>query len=338
MKPTIIFLDTSIFTGQQFNFSSVAFTSFIEECKKSNLQLVLPDPTEREIKRQINERSQEALVALESARRHAPFLAKWKSFPAAQHERITNWEVSRIAAQEWNAFLKQFDVIKLKYGEINLEEIMNWYDSILPPFGKGKKRKEFPDAFAISLLDTYANKSEKYIAVVSLDPDFKASCIRFPKLMYFDSLPRLTEFLISEENNLERFRNSIEDDIDLISAAVDRISSDISYYHANSDLEFYDADLQSSVIENFNIVAIGNHECTITFDAILRAEVAFEWHGWWDRDDDGPERMKGWVSDETTIPGSAKLIFDPQSGDLLKVGFIDLDDSEIEVIGEPMEY
>lgn len=338
MKPTTIFLDTSIFTGQQFNFSSVALTSFVEECKKSNLQLVLPDPTEREIKRQIQVRSQEALDALESARRKAPFLAKWKSFPAAQHERITNWEVTQIAAQEWNSFLKQFDVVKLKYGDLKVEEIMNWYDLILPPFDKGKKRKEFPDAFAISLLDAYANKNEKYIAVVSSDHDFKAACVRFPKLLYFDTLPRLTEFLISEENNLDRFRSSIQDDIDLLSEAVDRLAADLSYYHFNSELEFYDLELQSCVIEKFNIVAIGSHECTVTFEALLNAEVEFEWQGWWDRDDEGPERMKGWVSDESTISGSAKLIFDSQSGDLTSVGFVDLDDSEIEVSREPFEY
>lgn len=338
MKPTTIFLDTSIFTGQQFNFSSVAFTTFIEKCKKSNLQLVLPDPTEREIKRQIKDRSQEALEALESARRKAPFLAKWKSFPAPQHERITNWEVTRLAAQEWNSFLMQFEVIKLKYGELNVGEIMNWYDAVLPPFDKGKKRKEFPDAFAIALLDAYANKNEKYIAVVSSDHDFKAACVRFPKLMYFDSLPRLTEFLISEENNLDRFRNSIQDGIELLSESIDRLAADLSYYHSNGELEFYDLDLQPCIVEKFNIVAIGNHECTVTFEALLSAEVEFEWQGWWDRDDEGPERMRGWVSDESIISGSAKLIFDSQTGELTKVGFVDLDDGEIEVNGEPFEY
>ena len=91
--PSAVFLDTSVLAGQQYNFASTALASFVPVAKERALKLLLPDPTEREIVRQIKERSQEALQALEEARRRAPFLAKWKHFPPRTSSPITDWEV-----------------------------------------------------------------------------------------------------------------------------------------------------------------------------------------------------------------------------------------------------
>jgi hypothetical protein len=70
--PTAVFLDTSIIGARQFNFSSTALTTFAPVCKKQSMKMLLPDPTEREIRRQIKNRSQEAFEALEEARRKVP--------------------------------------------------------------------------------------------------------------------------------------------------------------------------------------------------------------------------------------------------------------------------
>lgn len=81
--PTAVFLDTSIIGAQQFNFSSTALTTFAPVCKKQSMKLLLPDPTEREIRRQIKNRSQEAFEALEEARRKVPFLGKWSALASS---------------------------------------------------------------------------------------------------------------------------------------------------------------------------------------------------------------------------------------------------------------
>jgi hypothetical protein len=86
--PTAVFLDTSVLAGQQYNFNSTAFASFIAVAKEKKLPLLLPDPTKREIMRQIAERSVAALRALEEARRRAPFLMKWQHFPKLPESRF----------------------------------------------------------------------------------------------------------------------------------------------------------------------------------------------------------------------------------------------------------
>ena len=103
--PQSIFLDTSVFAGQQYNFGSIALSSFVEVAKEKGLSLLLPAPTESEIERQIKSRSDEALKALEEARRKAPFLKKWKHWPEKPASEHPEWEVKSIAVQEWREFL-----------------------------------------------------------------------------------------------------------------------------------------------------------------------------------------------------------------------------------------
>src|SRR5712692_8192902 len=159
--PTAFFLDTSVLDGQQYNFASTAFTSFVPVARERKLLLLLPDPTKREVMRHIAERSTAALEALEDARRRAPFLSKWKHFPKPPENKwTTDWEVKRVATEEWESFLKQFSVKELAYEGVALNTVMNWYEKARPPFGSGKKRKEFPDAFAIAALAGYAQQTK----------------------------------------------------------------------------------------------------------------------------------------------------------------------------------
>lgn len=231
--PTAVFLDTSVMAGQQYNFSSTALTTFIPLAKKHALKLLLPEPTESEVVRQIRERVQEALKALEDARRRAPFLAKWKHFPPTQTSYVTDWEVMNIATAEWEAFLKNFNLIKLDYSSVNIKTVMHWYDRITPPFREGKKRKEFPDAFAIAIIEAYARKTGATVAVVSDDKDIKLACDRFSSLLYFKSLPELTELLLSDSEKLGRIRESLLLDLGALEEAAFNAADVLHYYHAD---------------------------------------------------------------------------------------------------------
>jgi hypothetical protein len=47
--PRVIFIDTSIFDEQRYNFQSAAVTAFLDSIKAVSTTLLLPEPTEREI-------------------------------------------------------------------------------------------------------------------------------------------------------------------------------------------------------------------------------------------------------------------------------------------------
>lgn len=332
--PSVAFLDTSVFAGQQYNFASTALTSFLVVAQRSGLKLLLPDPTEREIVRQIRERSQDALKALDDARRRAPFLAKWKHFPPRTVSPGSDWEVMRIAMDEWRQFLKQFEVVKLDYAGVDVKKVMNWYDSVSPPFREGKKRKEFPDAFAIAILEAYAAKHACVIAVVSEDTDFKLACDRFSSLLYFKSLPSLTELLLAEPDRVEALRASIVKDMSVLEASLFNEADGLEYYHNDSDYTVRQSKVHGASITDVRIVALGDGECTLTFEADLEAEHLLKWTEW-DQEREEPEDFQEWLLETTPITGTAKVSLDASAHTIKEVTSMHTDIAEIEVTENP---
>ncbi len=332
--PNAVFLDTSVLAGQQYNFASAALSSFTPVAAKHKLTLLLPDPTEREIHRQIDERSREALAALDSARRRAPFLAKWKHFPAAVAEARANWEVRGVALKELDAFLKQFVVQKLGYDDVDVAEIMRWYDKAIPPFGNGKKRKEFPDAFAIACLAAYADKHGTYVAVVSEDPDFQLACKRYASLLHFRSLPALTELLLGDQSKVEALRSAILSAPHKLEEAIATAVAELPMVHLDADYEIDDSNISSVYIADLRVVALGSAECTVTFEAEVEVESHIIWNEW-HRDEEDRTTERKWVLTSRTMSGSAKLAIDPSTLNVLEITVLSLDQEHLEIHDTP---
>jgi hypothetical protein len=332
--PTAVFLDTSVLAGQQYNFASTALSTFIPLAKTHSLKLLLPEPTESEIVRQIRERSREALKALEDARRRAPFLSKWKHFPPKATSYMTDWEVMRIATAEWQEFLKNFNLVKLDYSAVNLKTVMHWYDRVTPPFREGKKRKEFPDAFAIAIVEAHARKTGDTIAVVSEDTDIKLACDRFSSLLYFKSLPALTELLLSDSAKLDSIRKSILDDLSAVEETLFEAAADLDYYHADREYKVKRTKVHGVSIDDVRVVAIGAGECTLTFDAELEGEHLLEWNEW-DHYRDDYQEEEAWVIERAPLSGTAKVALDPKTGYVSEITFLELDVGDIEVTENP---
>jgi hypothetical protein len=329
--PKHIFLDTSVLAGQQYNFSSAVLSSFAEVAREKGLSLILPAPTSSEVERQIKSRSDEALKALDEARRKAPFLKKWKQWPERPTDISQEWEVKRLAIQEWTSFLSQFQVIKLNYEDVKLEKIMRWYDLVKAPFREGKKRKEFPDAIAIESLAQYAQKQQIYIAVVSEDQDFKAACENFASLLYFPSLPKLTEKLLSQDIDLDPLRDSILEDSDLLGEAVWEAVHEINFYPDDSDVDIDESEIDEMALKDVQIVGIGDAECTVVFEAEFQVKHRMSWREWSGLDDHDYYRERESSKQPANISGTAKLQIDKDGKQIIAVSFIELDQDELPV-------
>jgi hypothetical protein len=332
--PSAVFLDTSVLAGQQYNFGSTALATFVPLARRHKLKLLLPEPTESEVVRQIKERSLEALKALEDARRKAPFLAKWKYFPPKATPHLTDREVMRVATSEWQAFLQSFEMVKLDYGAVDLKTTMLWYDRVTPPFREGKKRKEFPDAFAIAIIEAYARRTGDTVAVVSEDTDMKLACDRFSSLLYFKSLPVLTELLLSDDSKLDGIRSAILEDLNLVEQMATEAAGELAFFHSDREYSIERSKIHGVSVNDVRIVAIGAGECTLTFDGELEAEHLLQWKEWdhYHEDYDGQEQ---WILECAPLSGTAKVALDPKTGGVSEVTFFEADDSEIEVTENP---
>ena len=310
--PTTIFIDTSILDGQNYNFSSAAMSALLEITKNKKITLLIPDPTLREVQHHIKERSEDVIKVLKDAERKAPFLKKLDGWPIKQD---LLYRIQRIAKEEWQRFQKHFNVIILGYDAVKLEEIMNWYNWQRAPFGKGKKRKEFPDAIAISVISLYAQKNNVSVAVVSNDKDFEKACTFYNKLLYFPSLPAITEALLSPDKHVEEIKKLLESDPSLIVERVKEDFSSLGFYH----VEDYEADIEDVEVDEVSItdvkvVHIGENEVTLAFDASVdySAHVRMDDHSTASIDSSENfylvlQEFRGTVNDSTDVSGVVKF-------------------------------
>ena len=335
--PKAVFLDTSVFAGQQYNYASAMLVSFIPIAQNAELILLLPDPTEREVARQIKERASAALKALEDARRKAPFLSKWDSFPAKQKP-WANWEVLQVAKKEWVEFLKHFRVEKLGYEEVSIPKVMSWYDDIRAPFGEGKKRKEFPDAFAIEMVSIYAEKNNICVAVVSDDKDMERACEYYPSLLYFPSLAQLTELLLLGEHEIEELRSAVENSVEHLVEALHETVGDFATYLSDDMYKEEESSVHCPQITDIRIVGLGHNECTVVFEAEFESEHKLAWEEVVDPVEGYTHEYSDWVTQSNYISGTAKLILDKSAGNVSSVGLVNLDQSEIELDKVPNRW
>lgn len=343
--PTAIFIDTSIFYEQNYNFSSATMSAFLKVAEDSKLTLLLPDTTQREIERHIKDRSQEVIKALKEAKRKAPFLTKWENWPFEGDDCTLSFQLRRIAQKEWDVFVKHFSVVKLGYDGISLEEIMDWYDNKRAPFGEGRKRNEFPDAFSLASLLTYARKSGVSIAVVAKDKDFEGACGFYSELLYFRSLPALTEALISADNRVEEVKKAIESEPFLIIEKIKEYFPDLSFYHEDDyETDVEDVEVGDIAINDIRVIHIGENEVSIAFEAKVdySAYVRMDDHSTAAVDSSEDFYMvlheyRGTVCDWTEISGIAKCSVSADWKMVKEVVMFEIQDEDVYVTERPEE-
>ncbi len=332
--PNVIFIDTSVFDEQNYNFASSSLSSFISAITGKSFVLLLPDPIQREVNRHIKERSNGAIKALEDARRKAPFLSKWKAWPLGSKEDrpMLSRELHNIAKKEWEGFLELFNVKKLSYDGINLQEIMNWYDKVRAPFGEGKKRKEFPDAFAIAAILEFAKTNNTSIAVISKDKGIKKACEAYTKFLYFKSLPAFTEAILSGEEKLKIAKKLLKSAKKDICDAISNSFYNLKFYLV-SDMhgEIGEVEVNNVQLEDLSVIGLGEFECTVAFEAYIDFHVSFECY-----DPYGtyhPERVS--VEESKYLSGAMKIELNENWDKVQEIYVMEIGDSVVTIEWEP---
>lgn len=211
MVPTTLFVDTSILRGLGFNFRSRSASALVETARRRKLKLLLPEITEQEVKRHMKALASKVAASINASRKKAFMLD-------CREQWIFNMEKKEVEAEEintfliadWKSFLGSFQVERLPYSDIDLNETLSWWENYEAPFSF-KKPTEFADAFVASCLLKYQLSKKSPIAVLSSDGDWSEFCKTREKFVFFDTALSYAE---SHDPNVK--------DILLIKSAVDR--------------------------------------------------------------------------------------------------------------------
>lgn len=344
LSPNNIFIDTSIFVHGAFNFASSAFASFSKAASGKNLTLLMPDPTEREIRKHIVLNAHEALNALREAKRKAPFVHKWEQWPKEKGQWISERDLEKIAFRELSQFEEKFQVVRLGYEHVNLSEIMDWYHRERAPFGSKKgKQKEFPDAFAVAAVVAYARREKAHVGMVSTDLDFRGACEYYSELFYFPSLAAITEAILRPDERITEIKEVLRSRTPKLVEMIREGFTELDFYpEEDTDGEVRDVSVDEVEITDLNVVSVGDYECSVAFDATVSysAYVSYD-----DADSaivDSSEgiyipirKRKGTVSDFSEMSGVSKLRFDSSWRDVEEIISFSFDYDDVCVVERP---
>jgi len=324
--PTTVFLDTSALAGQQYNFDSAAMRSFVRVARERKLKLLIPDPMESEVRRQMNERIGDLLTALDVARRKAPFLAGWSEL--SRLGRLGKDAAENIGLFAWSQFLGKLQTERLHCSTIATANIITeQQDGASIRLVEGEKRMEASDALCAAILRDYSARNKCVTAVISEDPDFKCECDRFSELMYFNSISALTELFLADHASIGQIRASVSRSAVLLEERARQEVSRLPIVHENRSYRVEQSEIHHVALVDPHIVSIDPSECTLTFGVEVDAT-----HRVWSQMHS--DEARGKMNEISESSGTARMTLHPVTQRIESIASFELDDTALYVISE----
>lgn len=204
--PTNVFLDTEVFVEAHFDYTSRHFRAIREYSNSGLISPFLTDVTLREVRAKIREQ-------LEAALNHRPAaILGNSSLPSvlALHAEIPLDVIEAELLQQLDDYLEAAESVVLPVGPAALKPVLDRYFSSMPPFGVGKRKAEFPDAFALETLSNWCFEEDALMAVATRDRGMIECCEGSALLVGFEGIASYLDALASRDAALsQHVRESI---------------------------------------------------------------------------------------------------------------------------------
>lgn len=182
--PTCLYIDTEFYKRNGLRFDTKAFISLKDTFAKGGLRLLVPKIMERELLRHFEREAENTVSKVVNA--YKGYHVKNLSLPELPSHGDLKAKCFEEMNRQWSLFKEHFVVENLPVVG-SLDNVMDWYFEIRPPFSDGKP-KEFPDAFIFSTLDFHYQQHQANIAVIGNDGDFRQACESRRYILYFSDL------------------------------------------------------------------------------------------------------------------------------------------------------
>jgi hypothetical protein len=172
-----ITLDTSIFVSQGLRLES-GLLKQLEQFRDSSTRLIISEVIREEALLHLAEKTKEAQTQLEKSLKKAKDYWQVESNEIEDIKKLVfdGCEAQEIASRRFGQFIKStsLELIEAK-SHLEVGDLLQKYFRRNPPFSE-KKKYEFPDAIALMSLETWADKNQTKIIVVTSDNDWKNFC------------------------------------------------------------------------------------------------------------------------------------------------------------------
>lgn len=202
-KALNVFVDSSVFIGKNYRYEHPSFVALKDAVLEGRANLLITDVTIKEVKAHIDDDVSNSSQALKKVRGAAKILRNIPTLgDSAIFNDIDRASVSEQLSSQFEQFLADAKAITVPVSDANTQFVFDCYFKNAAPFGEGKKKSEFPDAFALSALNEWAESEHEDVFVVSQDSDMIGIECHFSRLSVVSSLE---EFLGKVTSYFEEF-------------------------------------------------------------------------------------------------------------------------------------
>lgn len=197
-----VFIDTQYFVKAGLHFDSPALKSFRKYCESGGLLHITTTVVEREVKSKIANSVNEAISAIKTFRRKAKILSSLDDGKIqGLFFEVPEDDIHEMSKGVFEDYLLGCSTTVVDASCVNPENVLALYFGTEAPFGEGKKKSEFPDAFSLLSLKSHLSENEK-LYVVSDDSDLKAYCESDEQLISIESLDKFLDIYTQHINDI----------------------------------------------------------------------------------------------------------------------------------------
>lgn len=282
-------IDTSIFDRYQCRLES-GILAELAQFNGMPTGVVLSEIVIREVKAHIQKRIDAAKKSATDALKDcsAQLLIEGHQIDQIKANLMLDQDSAAVAVSRLEGFIKRVgaEVVPVE-GNVELKRVLSSYFSATAPFSeKGQKKSEFPDAFALMSLETWAEQHGGKILAVSMDKDWVTFADSSNHLDCVDDLgaalatfqpsndalkycSKLSEVLLNKDD--DPMRHSVEEAVSDAAYQLRLWPEADAPFHAEG--EYVELDISAvSLVENTEIVPLQVQEHRLTVQARFLVE------------------------------------------------------------------
>lgn len=294
-----LIIDTEYFVSNKLDFNNYSLQKLKKLIYNHSIKLYLTDITIAEVLKKIEELLPISYEKLTS--RDGLYLKAIPAFKKVVDE-YTNERLVKEVRESFYTFLKEYQINTISSSDVKVLNIYEMYSKIKPPFSE-RKKKEFPDAFALESIRMWCDKENNSAYLLSKDIDwinyvdnYNSSCKEnFPVLICLEDLSSLINSVIRKDEELKDQVAFADKEIaknwEIIKKSIIQKFSEIEFgtngYDEEEIINTYLIDcklLEKDILEAKDDSA--SYELLLEFDLIIKFRIPYYGHAFYDKEDD----------------------------------------------------
>ena len=272
-----LFLDTTLFWKSKFSFESQELRGLLSWGRSQRVKVLLTSILRSEINSGIERSVGDFVQFARKFRRQAQIINGTDAWSLGDLlKRPPTDEILEAVKLHFWSKIESINSIEISLPENALELSLDRYFSSIPPFGKGAKRKEFPDALNIIALEKYAQSNRVVCTVVSDDPDMIAACEASKYLRHFANISDIAQKVVTADQEFDWIEASIESESEVITEWMTDCLNETPVIAEDEDIEILDHRVTSVEWSRVRFADKELFENSVRYFVVVTADVSAE--------------------------------------------------------------